>query len=200
MFIARLGQRGRASSVFTTTRVPGVGIEPTNSWFKARHHYQQRRPRKIMRVSCGSRTHLASLEDWNLAARSRTRPAEGEGVEPSRPLRSAVFKTAAITLWLALPYKAPAGGLEPPFIGLTGRRLTVWPHRIDRLEDTAQTRGTLSQVRPAGIEPTHPAWQAGRLPLHHGRKAMRRKLSKISRAPGRTRTGVAAVRERSLRR
>ena len=24
--------------------------------------------------------------------------------------------------------------------------------------------------RPAGIEPTHPAWQAGRLPLHHGRK------------------------------
>ena len=55
-------------------------------------------------------------------------------------------------------------------------------------------------MRPAGIEPTHPAWQAGRLPLHHGRKTMQTKLSKIIRAPGRTRTGVAAVRERSLRR
>lgn len=27
------------------------------------------------------------------------------------------------------------------------------------------------KMRPAGIEPTHPAWQAGRLPLHHGRSA-----------------------------
>lgn len=25
-------------------------------------------------------------------------------------------------------------------------------------------------MRPAGIEPALPAWQAGRLPLHHGRK------------------------------
>ena len=27
------------------SKVPGAGIEPANSWFKARHHYQQRRPR-----------------------------------------------------------------------------------------------------------------------------------------------------------
>jgi hypothetical protein len=26
--------------------------------------------------------------------------------------------------------QAPVGGVEPPIIGLTGRRLTVWPHRI----------------------------------------------------------------------
>ena len=37
--------------------VPGVGIEPTDSWFKARHHYQQRRPRNVylhLKVPCGS--------------------------------------------------------------------------------------------------------------------------------------------------
>lgn len=46
-------------------------------------------------------------------------------------------------------------------------------------------------MRPAGIEPTHPAWQAGRLPLHHGRKAMRSKLSKNGSAPGRTRSSIS---------
>lgn len=66
--------------------------------------------------------------------------------------------------------------------------------------NTGQAFPRPEEMRPAGIEPTHPAWQAGRLPLHHGRKAMQTKLSKSIRAPGRTRTGVAAVRERSLRR
>ena len=28
------------------------------------------------------------------------------------------------------PQSAPVGGIEPPIFGLTGRRLTVWPHRI----------------------------------------------------------------------
>ena len=51
------------------------------------------------------------------------------------------------------------------------------------------------RMRPAGIEPTHPAWQAGRLPLHHGRKNLLTKLSKTIRTPGQTRTGVTAVRE-----
>jgi hypothetical protein len=44
---------------------------------------------------------------------------------------------------VGLPFrflKAPVGGIEPPIIGLTGRRLTVWPHRI-------------MSVRTAGIEP-----------------------------------------------
>ena len=56
------------------------------------------------------------------------------------------------------------------------------------------------KMRPAGIEPTHPAWQAGRLPLHHGRKHIANQIVKERhhRAPGRTRTDVAAVRERSL--
>ncbi len=60
---------------------------------------------------------------------------------PSRLLRSTAFEAAAIANWLALPLlKAPVGGLEPPLVGLTGRCLTVWPHRINK-------------VRTAGFEP-----------------------------------------------
>ena len=67
--------------------------------------------------------------------------AEGEGVEPSRLLRSTAFEAAAIANWLALPFfKAPAGGIEPPIVSLTGSCLTVGPHRI-------------MLVRTVGIEP-----------------------------------------------
>ena len=68
------------------------------------------------------------------AARPRAHrlEAEREGVEPSRLSSSTAFEAAAIASWLALPFchQAPVGGIEPPIIGLTGRRLTVWPHRI----------------------------------------------------------------------
>ena len=40
--------------------------------------------------------------------------AEGEGVEPSRQLRSTRFERVAIANWLALPSSlAPAAGIEP---------------------------------------------------------------------------------------
>lgn len=87
--------------------------------------------------------------------------------------------------------KAAGVGIEPPIVGLTGRRLTIWPHRINaqsgRLDlnqrsPVPETGGMprLSHVlkmRPAGIEPTHPRWQRGRLPLHHGRKRVHTRLS-----------------------
>lgn len=53
--------------------------------------------------------------------------------------------------------------------------------------------------RPAGFEPAHPPWRGGTLPLRHGRLVVRR-IVKEPRAPGRTRTGVAALRRRSRRR
>ncbi len=53
--------------------------------------------------------------------------------------------------------------------------------------------------RPAGVEPAHPPWQSSTLPLHHGRIESLVELSKI-RAPGGTRTHVAALRVRSPRR
>src|SRR5262249_39593750 len=52
---------------------------------------------------------------------------------------------------------------------------------------------------PAGVEPAHPPWQGGRLPLHHGH-VRRPRIVKEPRAPGGTRTHVSALRERSLRR
>ena len=56
-----------------------------------------------------------------------------------------------------------------------------------------------NEKRPAGVEPALPPWQGSRLPLHHGRVESLVELSKI-RAPGGTRTHVAALRVRSPRR
>ena len=40
----------------------GAGIEPADSWFKARHHYQQRRPRNVIyRGTGGTRTRALVL-------------------------------------------------------------------------------------------------------------------------------------------
>ena len=146
------------------------------------------------------------------------RKVRGEGVEPSSPgsrpgslpladpreggrrgsrtlkaHRSAVFGTAAIACWLALPVRAAAAGIEPAIVSLTGSRLTIrphrsrpdWPHRSRPDTPVGQSGRWDSNPRfpvpetggaflrpdsehPAGIEPARPAWQAGRLPLHHG--------------------------------
>jgi hypothetical protein len=50
-------------------KVPGVGIEPTASWFRARRHYQQQLPRSKSAKSRQRRRHQV----------------RGEGVEPSSP-------------------------------------------------------------------------------------------------------------------
>ena len=147
--------------------------------------------------------------------------AEGVRVELTRLLRSTAFEAVAIADWLALPFchQAPVGGIEPPIFGLTGRRLTVWPHRIMSVRTAgfepaiSCSRGTrntrlsyvLIRERPAGVEPgtirrmVLPPWQGGRLPLHHGRLVGSR-IVKDPRAPGGTRTLVAALRKRCLRR
>ncbi len=155
---------------FRLFKVPGVGIEPTPSWFRARRHYQQQLPRiafkvktrsqsasslkkfrgqesnlrtpgskpgittssddpGVPRVPCGSRTRLASLEGWHLC-----RSAKGTSIS------------------------APAGGIEPPIVGLTGRRLTVGPHRskqsgrldLNQRSRAPEARG-LSQTFPRPV-------------------------------------------------
>ena len=71
---------------------------------------------------------------------------------------------------VGLPFrflKAPVGGIEPPIIGLTGRRLTVWPHRI-------------MSVRTAGIEPAFSCSQGtrdARLPHILNLKSAQRELN-----------------------
>ena len=47
-------------------------------------------------------------------------------------------------------------------------------------------RRARSSEHPAGIEPAHPAWHAGRLPLHHGYLKCSARLSKSQRTNSRT--------------
>ncbi len=94
-------------STHGSRRAAGAGIEPADSWFKARHHYQQRLPR-IGRVPCGSRTRLARLEAWNLCRSAKgTLLCEG-GRRGSRTLKAVslapAFEAAAVASWLALPF------------------------------------------------------------------------------------------------
>jgi hypothetical protein len=155
--------------------------------------------------------------------------AEGEGVEPSRliarPISSRVpspiglpFRSSSRNQTLTAA-RAPAGGLEPPIVALTRRCLTIWPHRYregfflvqsgwpdSNRRSPAPEAGGLARLShipikcPAGVEPAHPPWQGGRLPLHHGHRSTASELSKRPRAPGGTRTHVAALRVRCLRR
>jgi hypothetical protein len=76
--------------------------------------------------------------------------------------------------------RAPAGGVEPPIVALTGRRLTVRPHRYRGLPLTAEEC-------PAGVEPALPPWQGSRLPLQHGHMTASELSMKQQRAPGGTR-------------
>ena len=55
----------------------------------------------------------------------------------------------------------------------------------------ARLSHVLKQERPAGVEPARPPWQGGRQPLHHGR-VLRSPNCQRARAPGGTRTHVAA--------
>jgi hypothetical protein len=82
--------------------------------------------------------------------RSSALRAEGEGVEPSRLIARPISNRVPSPI--GLPFRrlpsihrrhqplsfemtndqmkeAPAGGIEPPIVALTGRRLTVRPHR-----------------------------------------------------------------------
>lgn len=113
------------------------------------------------------------------------------GIEPTSPAWKAGTFAAR-----PRAHKAAEAGIEP-----ASRRLTVafpYQHRTHRINESgrldsnqrspASKAGGMTKLshvlkmRPAGIEPTHPAWQAGRLPLHHGRKLLLTKLSKIDNA------------------
>jgi hypothetical protein len=83
----------------------------------------------------------------------------------------------------ATPWQVGAGGFEPPVSCSRSTRVSRLPHAPN-------------QKRPVRVEPTLPPWQGSRLPLHHGRIESLIELSK-NRAPGGTRTHVAALRMRN---
>ena len=119
------------------------------------------------------------------------------------------------------PFKAPSEGIEPSSFGLTDRRLTIRLHRKTQVrmvgfEPTIScARGTrisklshtllIVRSKPrttlhlAGVEPAHPPWRDGTLPLRHRCILSWSNCHRSNwRAPGGTRTHVAALRVRGL--
>ncbi len=104
---------------------------------------------------------------------------------------------------------APAGGFEPPIVALTGRRLTVRPHRLrspsssqsgwpdSNRRSPAPKAGGMSRLSyiprecPAGVEPALPPWQGGRLPIHHGHRPTGSGLSRKAKQVGGTLRHIA---------
>ena len=87
-----------------------------------------------LRVPCGNRTRLSSLEGWRLC-----RSANGTCFVTSGRSESRTRKAVSVLgrfrggchHQLACPsvFIAPVAGIEPALIRLTGGCLTVWPHR-----------------------------------------------------------------------
>ena len=132
------------------------------------------------------------------------------------------FGPGAVAYRRVLPNRrAPAAGIEPASPRLTAGypyqhelhrnrrvRQSGWPD-LNRRFPAPEAGGlgqafphpesSLTDKCPAGVEPARPPWQGGRLPLHHGHDR-RLRIVKEPRAPGGSRTHVAALRGRSLRR
>ena len=68
--------------------------------------------------------------------------------------------------------KVGAVGFEPTCSCSQGRRISKLSHApivvVAFLPSTLNPQRSTSSKHPAGVEPALPAWQAGRLPLHHG--------------------------------
>ena len=166
---------------------------------------------------CGNRTRLARLEAWSLCRSAKSTVCKRKERESNSQGREARPGSSGVPSPIGLPFRShvqSCGGRNRTCVRAVNSRLVrtstgptassqddwirtsvlVFPEHAG-----CQTSPRPEVERPAGIEPTLPPWQGSRLPLHHGR-FKRFKLSKIIRAPGRTRTDVAALRVRSLRR
>ena len=67
--LSRIVHRQRRPCLRTVRiKAAGAGVEPADPWFKATYFYRQKLPRnQIVRVPCGNRTRLSSLEGWCLS-------------------------------------------------------------------------------------------------------------------------------------
>jgi len=101
---------------------------------------------------------------------------------------------------LNLRSQAPRACAIPDFatpwqVGVVGFEPTLSCSRSRRNSRLSYT----PSKHPAGVEPAHPPWRGSRQPLHHGCKESDQ-IVKDRRAPGGTRTHVAALRVRGPRR
>jgi hypothetical protein len=110
-------------------------------------------------------------------------PSGRRGSRTLKAHRSAVFETAAITHWLALPLRNCGGrnrtcnrllNREPPYHWATPQKVRTvgFEPTLSGFQNRRICRAFLrpESKHPAGVEPARPAWRAGRLPLHHGCK------------------------------
>ena len=152
---------------------------------------------------------------------SRGLKAEGEGVEPSRliahpgsgrvpspiGLSFRVLSSGGRNRTCVPPVnsRVPVPARAPPesndqIVGMAGFEPAISCSQGRRIGQAfLHPESSRSPNKcPAGVEPARPPWRGGRLPLHHGHIS-RRRIVKEPRAPGGTRTHVAALRVRSPR-
>ena len=166
------------ASVRARTQVPGAGIEPAASAFRARRHYQQQLPRireggfeppppdsksgslpvsRFPRAPRGSRTRLSDLGSPRLTARPGTHQpllrVRDRGVEP----RSPGWKPGVVPLDQSRKKQAEGEGVEPS-------RLIARPgsSRVPSPVGLPFHR----RAPAAGIEPASPRLTAGRSYQH----------------------------------
>ena len=191
--LASSGRRGRTSV----------------TWFKARRPTTSRSPITFQSALRESNPPRSAWKAGPLPIGQGHVKAEGEGVEPSRLIARPLSGRLPSPVGLTFRIQAAAAGIEPA----SGRLTAAYPYQHGSHRNQVRTagfepaiscaRGTrntrlsyvLHEKRPAGVEPALPPWQGGRLPLHHGRVKVCR-IVKEPRAPGGTRTLVAALRVR----
>ncbi len=140
-----------------STSAPGAGVEPTLA---------------------GSKPAVLPLDDPGIADHLQMRKERESNPQGSSLGR---FRDGCHRQLACPSVQAAAAGIEPAIVSLTGSRLTIGPHRkqiVGHVSNVPIPHGGLSlshgqNEHPAGIEPAHPAWRAGRLPLHHGCKTLR---------------------------
>jgi hypothetical protein len=136
----------------------GEGVEPSRLALGRFQDGCHRRLARPSTCSCGGRNRTCTLH------LNRVTPYL---LDHTAVIRHRTSRTSIATFILArLPF--------PP----RGRPFGVAPEGLEpshRFPDTKSFRVFVCSCRrvrlpehPAGLEPAHPAWQAGRLPLHHG--------------------------------
>ena len=168
-------RRGRDTRA-ERARVPGAGIEPAASAFRARRHYHQQLPRireggleppppdlksgslpisRFPRAPRGSRTRLSDLGSPRLTARPGThqpsRRVRDRGVEP----RSPGWKPGIVPLDQSRSREAEGEGIEPPRLGHRpkGGRVRVRAgcrHQSACPSSIVELRRQESNLRPPG--------------------------------------------------
>jgi hypothetical protein len=124
-------------------KAAGAGVEPADPWFKATYFYRQKLPRnQAVRVPCGNRTRLSSLEGWCLSRSAKGTCRQG-GRSGSRTRKAVLKRLVPLRTLLPSPIGLPfhciqaaAAGIEPA----SGRLTVAFPyqHRTRRIMSFSQ--------------------------------------------------------------